>query len=56
MPPLPIATAAQTSDRPPYRLLWTTAIIVAALGAAAFVLWGVIGPHTLFDLAAALCL
>jgi hypothetical protein len=53
--PLPVATAARTANDPPHPLLWATGIIAVALAAAAFVLWGVIGPGTLFDLAAALC-
>ncbi len=39
----------------PYRLLWSTGIIALVLGIAAFVLWGINGAGTLFDMMAALC-
>ena len=52
----PISPAA---DRPPadtpYRLLWSTGIAAFVLGVAAFVLWGLNGASTLFDLIAAFC-
>jgi hypothetical protein len=39
----------------PYRLLWSTGIVALVLGAAAFMLWGLNGAGTLFDLIAAFC-
>jgi hypothetical protein len=39
----------------PYRLLWSTGIVAFVLGVAAFVLWGLNGAGTLFDLIAAFC-
>jgi hypothetical protein len=39
----------------PYRLLWSTGIVALVLGAAAFMLWGLNGASTLFDLIAAFC-
>jgi hypothetical protein len=41
--------------KPPYRLLWSTGIVVGVLCFIAFVLWGMNGPGTLFDLLVALC-
>ncbi len=39
----------------PYRLLWSTGIVALVLGIAAFVLWGLNGPGTLFDMIVAFC-
>jgi hypothetical protein len=39
----------------PYRLLWSSGIVVGVLSVVAFVLWGINGPGTLFDLLVALC-
>lgn len=39
----------------PYRLLWSTGIVAAVLAVVAFVLWGIIGAGTLFDMMVALC-
>ena len=39
----------------PYRLLWSTGIAALVLAAAAFVLWGLNGAGTLFDMIAAFC-
>ena len=39
----------------PYRLLWSTGIVALVLGVAAFVLWGLNGAGTLFDMIAAFC-
>jgi len=39
----------------PYRLLWSTGIIAFGFGMAAFVLWGINGAGTLFDMIAAIC-
>ena len=48
--------AAEASPaRTPYRLLWSTGIIAGVLGIVAFVLWGINGPGTLFDMLVALC-
>ncbi len=45
-----------TSDaKTPYWLLWSTGIVAFVIGAAAFVLWGVNGVGTLFDMIVALC-
>jgi hypothetical protein len=46
-----ISPAADT----PYRLLWSTGIAAFVLGIAAFVLWGLNGAGTLFDLIATFC-
>jgi hypothetical protein len=43
------------SARTPYRLLWSTGIVAAALGIAAFMLWGINGAGTLFDMMVAFC-
>ena len=39
----------------PYRLLWSTGIVALVLCIAAFVLWGVNGAGTLFDMMVAFC-
>ena len=39
----------------PYWLLWSTGIIASVLCIAAFVLWGINGAGTLFDMIVALC-
>ena len=39
----------------PYWLLWSTGIVASVLCIAAFVLWGVNGASTLFDMIVALC-
>jgi hypothetical protein len=54
---------AETSPAPakpspadtPYWLLWSTGIVAFVLGIAAFVLWGINGASTLFDMIVALC-
>ena len=49
-------TAAQpTSGTPPRRLLWSVGIAAFVLGIVAFVLWGINGAGTLFDMMAAFC-
>ena len=48
-------SAAPTLDNTPYRLLWSTGIVAVVLGIAAFVLWGLYGPGTLFDMMITLC-
>ena len=40
----------------PYWLLWSTGIVALVLGAVAFLLWGINGVSTLFDMIVALCL
>ena len=50
-----IDPAAKSSADTPYRLLWSAGIIAFVLGMAAFVLWGVNGAGTLFDMMVALC-
>jgi len=47
--------AEASAVRTPYRLLWSTGIIAGVLGIVAFVLWGINGPGTLFDMLVALC-
>jgi hypothetical protein len=44
-----------TPARTPYWLLWSTAIIAIVLGIVAFLLWGMNGASTLFDMIIALC-
>jgi hypothetical protein len=39
----------------PYRLLWSTGIVAFALCVVTFVLWGINGAGTLFDMIVALC-
>jgi hypothetical protein len=39
----------------PYRLLWSTGIIAFLLCIVAFVLWGINGASTLFDMIVTLC-
>ena len=39
----------------PHGLLWSTGIIAFILGIVAFVLWGINGAGTLFDMMVALC-
>jgi hypothetical protein len=48
------ATEASPAKRP-YRLLWATGIVAGVLCIVAFVLWGVNGPGTLFDMLVAFC-
>ena len=51
-----IGRAAKSSPaNTPYRLLWSTGIIAFVLGIIAFVLWGINGAGTLFDMMVALC-
>jgi hypothetical protein len=50
------STAAQASSgTPPRRLLWSVGVAAFVLGIVAFVLWGISGAGTLFDMMAALC-
>ena len=48
-------SAGNPAADPPYRLLWSVAIAAFVLSIAAFVLWGLNGAATLFDLIAAFC-
>ena len=49
----PAAEAPPT--KPPYRLLWSIGIVASVLCIVAFVLWGVSGAGTLFDMVVAIC-
>jgi hypothetical protein len=40
----------------PYWLLWSSGIAAAVLAIVAFLLWGIIGGSTLFDMIVALCM
>jgi hypothetical protein len=52
----PPATAGEaTSADTPYWLLWSTGAVAVVLGVIAFVLWGLNGAGTLFDMIVALC-
>jgi len=45
----------QSQDNTPYWLLWISAAVASVLCAAAFVLWGITGASTLFDMIVAFC-
>jgi len=49
------ATAQPVAAAPPRRLLWSVGIAAFVLGLCAFVLWGIEGAGTLFDMMAAFC-
>jgi hypothetical protein len=49
------AAAQPSSGTPPRRLLWSVGIAAFVLGICAFVLWGINGAGTLFDMMAAFC-
>ena len=49
------SAAASSLDNTPYRLLWSTGTVAVVLGIIAFVLWGLYGAGTLFDMMVALC-
>jgi hypothetical protein len=51
-----IDPAARSSTNTPYRLLWSTGIVALVLCIVAFVLWGINGAGTLFDMIVALCI
>jgi hypothetical protein len=52
----PPTSAAQPSyGNTPYGLLWSAGAVAFVLGIVAFVLWGINGAGTLFDMMAALC-
>jgi hypothetical protein len=42
-------------ENPPYRLLWSIGIVALVFCVIAFVLWGVYGAGTLFDMMIAMC-
>jgi hypothetical protein len=50
-----IGRAGESSSNAPYWLLWSTGIIAFVLSVVAFVLWGINGVGTLFDIMVALC-
>ncbi len=50
-----LSARKQPSSAAPYRLLWFTGILAIAFSVIAFVLWGINGPDTLFDMIVALC-
>jgi hypothetical protein len=51
-----ISSGAQPSPADtPYWLLWSTGIVAFVLCIVAFVLWGLNGASTLFDMIVALC-
>lgn len=45
-----------SSAETPYWLLWSTGIVAVVSGIAAFVLWGINGATTLFEMIVALCM
>ena len=47
--------AEPSPANPPYWLLWSTGIVAFVLCVVAFVLWGLNGASTLFDMIVALC-
>ncbi len=47
--------AEPPSANPPYWLLWSTGIVAFVLCIVAFVLWGINGASTLFDMIVAFC-
>jgi hypothetical protein len=50
-----ISPAEPSPANTPYRLLWSTGIVAFVLCIVAFVLWGINGASTLFDMIVALC-
>jgi hypothetical protein len=49
------AAAQPSSGTTPHRLLGSVGVAALVLGISAFVLWGINGAGTLFDMMAALC-
>jgi hypothetical protein len=49
------AVTQPSSGTPPRRLLWSVGVAAFVLGIFAFVLWGINGADTLFDMIAAFC-
>jgi hypothetical protein len=50
-----LSPMTERSSNTPYLLLWSTGVVAFVLGIVAFVLWGVTGTSTLFDMIVALC-
>jgi hypothetical protein len=50
-----VSRAEASPANTPYWLLWGAAIVASVLGAVAFMLWGINGASTLFDMIVALC-
>ena len=51
----PAADAQPSPGNTPHRLLWSVGVAAFVLGIVAFVLWGIYGAGTLFDMIAAFC-
>jgi hypothetical protein len=51
----PAKDAQPSPGTPPRRLLWSVGVAGSVLGIIAFVLWGINGAGTLFDMIAAFC-
>jgi hypothetical protein len=51
-----VSPAEPSAANTPYWLLWSTGIVVFVLCVVAFVLWGINGTSTLFDMIVALCI
>jgi hypothetical protein len=51
----PTEDAQPSSGTTPDRLLWSVGVAAFVLGIVAFVLWGINGAGTLFDMIAAFC-
>jgi len=49
------ADAEPSAAHTPYWLLWLTGIVAFVLCIVAFVLWGINGANTLFDMIVAFC-
>jgi hypothetical protein len=49
------AVESKSPTNTPYLLLWSAGIIAFVLGMVGFMLWGINGAGTLFDMAAAFC-
>jgi hypothetical protein len=54
-PNLSAEDAQPSPDNTSRRLLWSAGAVAFVLGIVAFLLWGVNGAGTLFDMIAALC-
>lgn len=50
-----IGPGVASSAATPYWLLWSTGIVAFVLCVGAFVLWGINGASTLFDMIVAFC-
>ena len=51
----PTEDAQPSPGTTPHRLLWSVGAAAFVLGLVAFVLWGIYGAGTLFDMIAAFC-